>query len=154
MPEPFDKIIKQRTYIAAPPERVYDTITDASEWDKFFTPGMTLDPTPGGKCVFRWKDWGPDFYTVEADGDVVEANRPHCFAFRWYACGPEFPTTIRFELEAKHGGTVLTVTESGHPNTDRGRAMIVECAAGWGEAVTLLKFYLEHGVIYTPPRRD
>jgi hypothetical protein len=25
---------------------------------------------------------------------------------------------------------------------------LVECAAGWGEALALLKMYLEHGVTY------
>ena len=32
----------------------------------------------------------------------------------------------------------------------------MECAAGWGEALTLLKFYLEHGVTYgeVPPATD
>ena len=24
----------------------------------------------------------------------------------------------------------------------------MECATGWGEALALLKFYLEHGVVY------
>jgi uncharacterized protein YndB with AHSA1/START domain len=150
----FGHSIKQRTFVAAPPEKVYDTITSASEWDKFFTTGMTLDPAVGGKCLFRWKDWGPDFYSVEADGDVLAADRPDRFAFKWYSCGREHPTTITFSLEAKYGGTVLTIEESGHPDTERGRAMIVECASGWGEAATLLKFYLEHGVTYTPPERD
>lgn len=32
--------------------------------------------------------------------------------------------------------------------------MALECAAGWGEAITLLKFYLEHGLIYTTPQRS
>ena len=41
----------------------------------------------------------------------------------------------------------------GTPNTPEGRDMILECASGWGEAATLLKFYIEHGVVYTPPRR-
>ena len=31
--------------------------------------------------------------------------------------------------------------------------MMLECAAGWGEALTLLKFYVEHGVVYTPPQK-
>jgi uncharacterized protein YndB with AHSA1/START domain len=149
----FSHNIKQRTFIAAPPEKVYDTITNASEWDQFFTTGMTLDPKPGGKCVFRWKDWGPDFYTVEADGDVIEAVRPRRFVFQWYPIGRENPTTVSFRLEAEHGGTVLTVEESGYPDTDKGRAMILECAAGWGEAATLLKFYVEYGAVPKPPEK-
>jgi len=51
-------------------------------------------------------------------------------------------------LEAVEKGTVLTLTESGYKDTPEGLAMILECASGWGEAITLLKFYMEHGVVY------
>jgi len=151
MTELFDGKIRQRTYIAASPQRVFDTITSAAEWDAFFTTGMTLDPRPGGDCTFRWKDWGPDFYTLEAPGKVVAVSKPHLFAFQWGSPGNE--TTIRFELEAKHGGSIVTCTEDGYKDTPQGRAMILECASGWGEACTLLKFYIEHGVTYTRPKR-
>lgn len=154
MPELFGHNIKQRTFIAVPPEKVYDTITDASEWDKFFTTGMVLEPKVGGKCHFNWKNWGPDFYTNNSSGEVVTVDRPHQFAFKWYPIGKENPTTICFSLEAKFGGTTLTIEESGYLDTDESRANILSCASGWGEAATLLKFYLEFGVIYTPPSQS
>lgn len=152
MAEKLDAKIKQRTFIAASPEKVFDTITSGKEWDAFFTTGMTLDPKPGGVCNFTWKDWGPDSYTMKAPGKVVAVEAPRLFSFQWGSAGKE--TTIRFELEAKHGGTVLTCTEEGYEDTPEGRAMILECASGWGEACTLLKFYLEHSVTYTPPKLD
>ncbi len=152
MAELFDGKIKQRTYIAASPEKVFDTITSAAEWDKFFTTGMTLDLKPGGDCIFSWKDWGPDMYSMSAPGKVVEANRPSLFSFQWGSKWNE--TTIRFELEEKHGGTVMTITEDGYKDTPAARAMILDCASGWGEAATLLKFYIEHGVVYIPPKKD
>jgi uncharacterized protein YndB with AHSA1/START domain len=154
MTKPFGCNIKQRTFIDSSPEKVYDTITNAKEWDKFFTTGMTLEPIPGGKCNFTWEDWGPDFYTLEAEGKVVEASRPDRFAFQWYSVGKENPTTITFTLESKHGGTVMSIEESGYPDTAQARKQILDCASGWGEAATLLKFYIEHGVVYTPPKRD
>ena len=142
----LDAQVRQRTFFAFPPEKVYDTLTDARKWDEFFTTGMELDPKPGGVCSFAWKDWGPDRYTLKVPGEVVEASRPDCFAFRW---GPqEKATTVRIELEAVEKGTVLTLTESGYKDTPEGLAMILECASGWGEAITLLKFYMEHGVVY------
>ena len=142
----LDCKIKQRSIIYVSPERVYNTVTSAQEWDRFFTTGMELDPKPGGVCTFAWKDWGPDKYTLKAPGRVVQVEPSRVFAFQWGSDGKE--TTIRFELEPFEGGTVVTVTEDGYQNTPEGRAMIVECASGWGEAVTLLKFYLEHGVTY------
>ena len=79
-------------------------------------------------------------------GEVIEAVRPNRFAFRWGSEGRQ--TTIRIELATAENGTVLTLTEDGYKDTPEGRAMIVECAAGWGEAITLLKFYIEHGLVY------
>lgn len=146
MTDLFDCKIKQRTYIAASPEKVYDTITSAQSWDEFFTTGMELDPKPGGICSFSWKDWGPDNYTLKVPGKVIEAHRPHLFIFQWGSKRKE--TTIRIELIPKDNGTVVTLTEEGYENTPEGRAMILECASGWGEAITLLKFYIEHGIVY------
>ncbi len=32
--------------------------------------------------------------------------------------------------------------------------MTLECVGGWGEALTLLKFYIEHGIAYTHPKKE
>jgi uncharacterized protein YndB with AHSA1/START domain len=147
----FDGKIKQRTFIKAPPEKVYDTITSARDWDAFFTTGMQLEPHAGGKCSFAWKDWGPDFYDITVPGKVIEASRPSQFKFKWGPEGKE--TTVNIDLEAKFGGTIVTLTEHGYEDTPQARAMILECAAGWGEAITLLKFYIEKGIVYSGPSK-
>ena len=41
---------------------------------------------------------------------------------------------MRFELESISSGTIVTITEEGYEDTPEGRAMILECASGWGEA--------------------
>ncbi len=146
MDEFLDCKITQRTFVAAPPDDVYDTITSAKNWDSFFTTGMELEPRPGGACSFSWKDWGPNRYTLKVPGVVLEADRPGLFAFQWGRPGKE--TTIRMELTAVEGGTVITLSEDGYRDTAEDRGMIVECASGWGEALTLLKFYMEHGITY------
>jgi uncharacterized protein YndB with AHSA1/START domain len=150
MAEIIQEPISQRTFIKATPEKVYDTITSAAGWDAFFTTGMELNPKPGGRIVFRWKDWGPDFYTLDAPGKVIEAERPGRFVFQW----GRHPTKITMELTPQYGGTIVHLTEQGYRNTPEGRRGMLECACGWGEALTLLKFYIEHGVVYTPPVRD
>jgi len=149
MTRTLDQKIKQRTFIAASPEKVYATITSAKEWDSFFTTGMRLDPRPGGRCVFAWENWGPDSYTLTASGEVLETEPPHRFTFKWGSKGKE--TRVNFDLVEKNGGTVVTLTEDGYRDDPEGRAMIMECASGWGEALTLLKFYIEHGITYTAP---
>ena len=148
MPDKFGHDIKQRTFIAVPPERVYDTITSGDGWNAFFTHSTEIDPVPDGKMAFRWKDWGPDRYTNNSECRVLTAERPTLFEFEWGSVGRGFPSTVRFHLEAKEGGTVVTVTESGYPDTPKARESILSCASGWGEAVTLLKFWLEHGIRY------
>jgi uncharacterized protein YndB with AHSA1/START domain len=153
MTEPFGKDIKHQIFIAAPVEKVYDTITSADKWNKFFTHSTEIDLRPGGKIIWRWKDWGPNFYTTEAPGLVVKAERPSVFAFQWYPVDKDRPTTIEFKLSDKYGGTVIELTESGYLDTEKDRAMILECASGWGEALTLLKFYIERGVVYIPPEK-
>ena len=147
MTEIIQEPIVQRTFIKAAPEKVYDTITSSAGWDAFFTSGMEVDPKPGGRIVFRWKDWGPDRYTLDAPGRVTEAARPKRFVFEW----GRVPTTITFELTPLGDGTLVHLTERGYKNTPEGRRNMLECACGWGEAVTLLKFWLEQGVVYTPP---
>lgn len=154
MAEFFNHKIRHRIYINAPAEKVYDTLTSGNDWNAFFTHATEVDPRPGGSIVFRWKDWGPDFYTTDADGKVLEANRPGLFKFEWYPVGRETPTTIEMRLVEQYGGTVLTLTESGYPDTAKGRDMILECACGWGEALTLLKFYIEYGVVYKAPVKE
>lgn len=154
MAEMFDKEIRHQSLIFASPERIFDTITSGAGWNAFFTYATEVDPKPGGNIVFRWKDWGPQKYNVSAEGKVHRAERPGLFEFEWYPVGREHPTTITFEMKSQEDGTVVSVTESGYPNTPDGRAMILECATGWGEAVTLLKFYLEHGVTYNQARGE
>jgi len=58
--------------------------------------------------------------------------------------------TVRFSLEPLGQGTRLTVTDAGHLETQKDLEACVGCAVGWGEALALLKFYLEHGVVYGP----
>ncbi len=145
--------IKHQTFILASPERVYDTITSGAGWNAFFTQAAEVEPQPGGKIIFRWKDFGPNFYTTEAAGKVLRTERPGLFMFEWYPVGRENPTKVSFDLQADHGGTVIRLSEEGYPDTPEGRDMILECAAGWGEALTLLKFYIESGTIYTQPKR-
>ena len=40
------------------------------------------------------------------------------------------------------------VHEYGYPDTPEGWEQHMSCSTGWGEALTLLKFYVEHGVRY------
>ena len=148
MNETIESEIRQSTLIRAAPEKVYDAFFTGAGLDSWFTSGSEVDARPDGTIKFSWKDWGPDKYTQVSKGRVLEAERGKRFVFQWSADNPTYVTTIEINLEATDEGTILRLREHGYHNTPSGRAAMVECAAGWGEAVTLLKFYVEHDITY------
>ncbi len=134
------------TLVRAPRERVYDALTRADQLDAWFTTGAEVDPRPGGEMVWRWVDWGPDPFTGEDRGPVLEARRPERYVFQWQAALGG--TTVELDFDEHEEGTVVRLHEHGYPDTPEGWTSSTECAVGWGEALTLLKVYVEHGVQY------
>jgi hypothetical protein len=53
---------------------------------------------------------------------------------------------VTLTLDTVAGGTVVRVFERGFADSASGLRTLVGNATGWGEALTLLKFRLEHGV--------
>jgi uncharacterized protein YndB with AHSA1/START domain len=51
--------ILHRTYIAAPPQRLYELLVTAEGWDAWFARGAKIDARAGGRIVFRWVGCGP-----------------------------------------------------------------------------------------------
>lgn len=138
--------IRHSTYVDAPAERVYDTLTTADGWDAWFTQGAEVQAYPGGEIRFRWISFGAERYTGEDGGLVLEAVAPKRFVFQWMP--GDSTTTVEFDLAPRRTGTMLTVTEWGHTTSRRDLEALIECAAGWGEALTLLKVFLEKGFTY------
>ena len=141
----FDMPILHKTLIKAPREKVYDAMTTAEGLDGWFTKGSTVDRKPGGKIIFRWKDWGPEKQNSEAEAPIVEVKVPERFVFKWWE---DHYTTIEMDFEETKEGTIVTVKEYGYQYNEEGHRRCLECATGWGEALTLLKFYVEHGIRY------
>ena len=136
--------IEHVTYVDAPIEEVYRTLTTAEGWDSWFTDGTTLDTVPGGQIRLRWVDFGAERITAEDGGPVLEVETNRRLVFQWQP--GTSPTTVSFDLERLGTGTRVRVRESGYAMDDVETA--IACAAGWGEALTLLKFRLERSVAY------
>lgn len=134
------------TIVRAEPEKVYDALATADGLDSWFTKGTTLEPRPGGQLVFRWKDWGVDKFTGEMAGDVVEANRPSRFAFRWPVDSGGYMTTVRISIDPHDDGTVVRLVEGVYDDDEVGTRDMLNRASGWAQALTLMKFWVEHGV--------
>ena len=143
----LDTEISHATLVRAPRERVYDAVATAEGLDGWFTTGAEVDPRPGGAIHWRWRDWGPDRVTAEDAGRVVEATPPERFVFEWHGQG-EPATTVELTFEEREDGTVVRLRERGYLDTPAGRRGLMNCSTGWGEALTLLKFYVEHGLRY------
>lgn len=148
MNEIGDLEIRHATFIRAAPERVYEVFTTGEGLDAWFTEGAEVDARPGGEIHFRWRDWGPDKVTAEDGGPVLEAIRPRRFVFQWHPEDESYATTVAVDFIPEEGGTTVRLHESGYQDTPSSRVCLMDCAAGWGEALTLLKMYVEHGIRY------
>lgn len=142
----------QGTYIAASPTRVWECLTTAAGWDAWFTQGARLDVRPGGEVRLRWDGFAGQSSVVEDGGPVLHVDPGRSFSFEW--CPSGRPTRVHFELRPRGDGTSVILTESGYGTSPKELDAYVSCATGWGEALTLLKFWLEHGLTYgpVPPR--
>lgn len=145
----IDDEIRYASLVRAPIEAVYDGIATAQGLDGWFTQSAEVDARPGGEIVFRWAGFGADKVTDTARGPVLAAERPRRFVFQWHASDdPTWMTTVEIEFEPVAEGTLIRLRETGYPDTPAGLRAMLNCAAGWGEALTLWKFYIEHGLRY------
>jgi uncharacterized protein YndB with AHSA1/START domain len=136
------------TVVRAAPETVYDAFATAEGLDSWFTTGTELDARPGGTIVLRWKDWGTEKYTGEHCGPVLEADRPNRFSFRWPVDSGGYETTVEMAFKPDEEGTLVELVEHGFREGPDFQQDMLNRASGWAQAITLLKFYVEHGVTY------
>jgi uncharacterized protein YndB with AHSA1/START domain len=129
-------------------EKVFDAIATQKGLDGWFTSDSTVEDFEGGRIIFRWKNWGVDKYKGESKGTVIKYERPTQFVFSWTVHESNLMSKVEINLKSDERGTIIRLEESNFPDTDTGRQKMLENAVGWGEALTLLKFYVEHGVIY------
>jgi len=138
--------IEHSTYINVSPDRVYESVTTGKGWDGWFTQGTTVDPKPGGEIRLQWRNFGAGRWTMEDGGPVLEAKPNREFSFQWFPAGHS--TTVTLTLDSLGSGTFVKLVEKGYALNEEDLAILVGCAVGWGEALTLLKFYLERGLTY------
>lgn len=148
MPETLKEQVNFKTLVRAAPERVYAALATGAGLDEWFTTGATVGARPGGVIHFRWQDWGLERYTGENQGTVLEARRPERFVFQWKADSGTYSTTVEIDFEPVPAGTIVKLVEHGYQATPEGRQDLLNRVSGWAQVLTLMKFYLEHGVQY------
>ena len=149
-PNIFDQEIVQTTLIRAPIAKVYEALTTSKGLDAWFTKGAKVDQEEGGQIYFRWELQRANVTggVVEDGGRILKRNVPDIFSFEWHPDNSSYATTVTLTFESIDEGTIVKVTETGFQDTPSGRKALIGCATGWGEALTMVKYYLEHGIRY------
>jgi uncharacterized protein YndB with AHSA1/START domain len=125
--------------IEAPPAAVFHALMTPEELDRFFATRAVVEPHIGGLYDFGWGDGGPV--------KILDLAQDAKLAYSWhYATEP--PTIVTWTLENSGGGTRLTLVHSGfEPQT-----WTEEYHCGWLNCANRLKFLVEVGPTWRPPR--
>ncbi|MFN8004306.1 MAG: SRPBCC domain-containing protein [Acidobacteriota bacterium] len=148
MAKMIDEKVRVTTLVRATSERVYDALTTADGLSAWFTTTAEVDARPGGHIHFGWENWGYSHYTGENGGPVLEARRPERFVFQWKVDTDSYFTTVEIDFEPITEGTLVRLLEYSYEDTPTGLKDMLARATGWGEVLTMLKFFIEYGVKY------
>jgi uncharacterized protein YndB with AHSA1/START domain len=159
---PEQNIVTGEIFIAAPPARVFQAITDPIQmprwWgasDMYHITEWKADVRVGGK----WSSdgIGVDGSAFRVDGEYLEVDPPRLLVHTWIAswCGPNVKTIVRWELESQniHGlhpkgpqragtGTLLRIRQEGFAHDS---AAAANHSQGWKHVMDWLVAYLERG---------
>ena len=137
-------------HISAPLERVWKVFVNENGWDGWFTDGMKMELKPGGRIRFRWirKTFGEE---VTDNGVVVLIEEKRLFKFLWneFEDGYRSQVTMNF-FESSMNGTWVEVTDEVIVLKPEDMKILLQCAVGWGEMLTLAKLWIEKGISLLP----
>jgi uncharacterized protein YndB with AHSA1/START domain len=104
--------IEQEIVIDAPPQVVWELVTDPQHVGEWFGDAAEIDLREGGDAALTWESHGTFLARVE------KVEPPRFFSFRWARPADTPPaegnsTLVEFSLAAEGDGTRLKVVESG-----------------------------------------
>jgi uncharacterized protein YndB with AHSA1/START domain len=114
--------VTREVVLPAPPDEVWEALTDPRQLEEWFANEVELELRPGGAGAFRWDDGETRLATVE---EVEEGRR---YAFRWSDEEGGDASSVELALEPVEEGTRVVVTET--PITP-------EAYSGWSTALEL-----------------
>jgi uncharacterized protein YndB with AHSA1/START domain len=139
--------IEREVVIAAPPERVWEIITQAEHVGTWFGDSAEIDLRPGGTMVLRWEKHGTQYATIE------KIEPPRYFSYRWNPTvtgekpDKDNSTLVEFMLTPHEGQTRVRVVETGFSRlqvTEHKRAEQFENnSEGWATQLRDLHAYVE-----------
>jgi len=139
---------KVHTKIQKPVAEVFDGIRNPEKLSKYFTTGGASAPLDANTTVmWEFADF-PGAFPVR----VKEVVPNQLIAFEWDAAGEvKDPgnivcrVEIAFEALNDHE-TLVSISESGWPETDKGLALSYGNCMGWSQMLSALKAFLEYGI--------
>jgi len=138
--------------IAAPPDRVFQALTDAAQLKRWFTSPecpvkfWEMDPRLGGRYRYATEKGSTVVNNVSefaCHGEILEYDPPRVLVYTWFGNWHDDPTRstiVRWELTAKSGGTHVRVTHSGLSAMPVARK---DYSGGWPGVVEMLKKFVE-----------
>lgn len=130
------------TYIAAPPERVWEALTRPEMTEKYW---FGYRVSADGKAGERMTAVNPAGRLAH-DDPIIESDPPRKLVYGWkplYKDMPdERPSRVTFLLESFKGQTRLTVT---HDEFEDGSRIFGMISKGWPAVLSSLKSFLEMG---------
>jgi uncharacterized protein YndB with AHSA1/START domain len=130
------------TYIAAPPEKVWEALTKADISEKYW---FGYRVTADGKAGERMTAVSPAGEKAH-DDPIVESDPPHRLVYGWKPLfkdvPEERPSRVTFELKPFKGQTRLTVV---HDDFDDDSKIFDMISSGWPAVLSSLKSLLETG---------
>jgi uncharacterized protein YndB with AHSA1/START domain len=118
----MDRVISKRIELKTAPSKVWEALTDYTQFGQWFGVKLTGPFVPGETTRGKITHTGYEHVTFEVV--VQKMEHEHMFSFTWhpYAVDPnrdyshEPPTRVEFTLQKTATGTLLTVMESGFEN--------------------------------------
>lgn len=138
--------------IAAPPARVFQALTTASELKRWFTSPecpaklWEMDPRPGGLYRYATEKGSVVVNGVnefECHGEILEFDPPRLLVYTWLANWHDDiarRTVVRWELTPTKTGTHVKVKHSGLAHEVAARK---DYSGGWPGVVEMLKKFVE-----------
>ncbi|MFL5930564.1 MAG: SRPBCC domain-containing protein [Gaiellaceae bacterium] len=124
MAQELTQDVTEEVEVGAPPDRVWQLLTDPAELPKWWPDAAELEPRIGGRIVLRF---GPGDVT----GEVTEWQPPETLGFTWIASNmPDVELHVTFRVDDLGGGrSRVRVVHSGFEGAPAGaREQVV---GGW-----------------------